>query len=126
MGNFSIKSAIGPSFFALAHFCGDWKDAGKPARAQTNRTGIKRARVHMLVCHGGNSLLLGLDALEVADPAPSQKPCLLVKGGEWDHFYCYATSVAPATSSPIVMPAGKSGERMRGSLRAHFSGGMSA
>jgi len=38
-------------------------------------TGIKRARFHVLVCHGGNSRLLGLDALWVADPAPSQKPC---------------------------------------------------
>ena len=64
----------------MAHFCGDWKDADEPARAQTNRTGIKRARVHMLVCHGGNSGLPVLDALEVADPAPSQKPCPLVKG----------------------------------------------
>ena len=45
-----------------------------------NRTGIKRARFHVLVCHGGNSLLLGLNALEVADSAPSQKPCPLVKG----------------------------------------------
>ena len=75
-----IKSATGPSFFALARFCGDWKDAGKSTRAQTDRTGIKRARFHVLVCHGGNSRLLGLDALQVADPAPSQKPCPLVKG----------------------------------------------
>ena len=75
-----VKSATGPSFFALARFCGDWKDAGKSTRAQTDRTGIKRARFHVLVCHGGNSRLLGLDALWVADPAPSQKPCPLVKG----------------------------------------------
>ena len=49
-----FKSAIGTRFFAPARFCGPWKDAGKPTRTQTNRTGIKRARVHMLMCHGGN------------------------------------------------------------------------
>ena len=103
-----VKSATGPSFFALARFCGDWKDAGKSTRAQTDRTGIKRARFHVLVCHGGNSRLLGLDALWVADPAPSQ---------------FYTASAAPTTSSPIVMPAAKREERMAGSPRAQFWGG---
>ena len=80
-----FNSAIGPRFFAPARFCGPWKDAGKPTRTQTNRTGIKRARVHMPVCWWSN-LLLGLDAFEVADPAPSQNPCLLAKGWEVGSF----------------------------------------
>ena len=36
--------------------------------------------------------------------------------------YCYVASAAQATSSPIVMQAGKSKERMRGSLCANFQG----